>query len=79
MPTLTWMPEMGQHKPAAQIEATLSHYGKHYYLVTDLELAGRGIKKTDTRQDGSKAYKVTIRAYETLERQYTISRESLLD
>ena len=40
----TYYPEMGEAKPLAQIEASLGHYGKHYFLRTPLTLSGRGVE-----------------------------------
>lgn len=90
MPIKYDTPEMGEQKPKAQIEIKLSHYGKHYYLTTPLELKGRGIKHlmTYTANDlhektqhkvGWHKYKATIRATEKLTEQYDMSQESLLD
>lgn len=39
--------EMGEREPQTPIKARLGHYGTHYYLTTQLELKGRGIKKLD--------------------------------
>ena len=33
-----YTPEMGERKPETVMEAQLSHYGKHYYINTPLEL-----------------------------------------
>lgn len=77
--TYLYTPEMGQTKPDCQIEASLSYYGKHYHLKTRLDLKGRGITLNETRQNGVKWYTVTRRAYDLLEKQYTISYESCLD
>lgn len=38
-----YTPEMGQRKPEVRMEASLSYYGKHYFVDTPLELKGRGI------------------------------------
>jgi hypothetical protein len=86
----TYFPEMKERKVNAQIEASLSHYGKHYYLTTPLELKGRGIEfiKTYTSRELTQAaqhkvghhhYKVTVNAFEKLKQQYSISMERLLD
>lgn len=84
-----YTPEMGQSKPDCQIEASLSHYGKHYFLYTPLELKGRGIVKEEREpswEPGSRkalehwmCYRVTTRAFEKLKTQYPISMERLLD
>ena len=83
--------EMGEGRPeAAQIDASLGHYGKHYFLTTRLTLKGRGIEflktleakdLTDFAQDkvGCHEYKVTIAAFEKICRQYLVAREHLLD
>lgn len=85
-----YYPEMGQTLPTAQIEATLGHYGRHYYLKTPLKLAGRGItyRGTLTASDlipqahgkiGWHEYKATEAAYRRICAEYTVSRECLLD
>lgn len=71
--TYIYHPEMGEKKPECQIEATLAWYGKHYFLKTDLELKGRGIRKLEDD------YIVTKKAFEKLESQYSISICSYLD
>jgi hypothetical protein len=77
--TYLYTPEMGQEKPDCQIEASLSYYGKHYYLYTNLELKGRGITPDGTDSKGRKCYRATMRAYKQLQETYSISYESLLD
>ena len=79
--------EMGERKPNVQMEARLSHYGKHYFIDTPLELKGRGIEENKATWGDSckkqienwKSYKVTIKAFEKLKEQYPISIEMLLD
>lgn len=72
--------EMGQEKPeGCQIEAGLCYYGKHYWLRTSLELKGRGITENEPAKNGLRNYTVTIRAFEKLKSQYTISMENHLD
>ena len=85
-------PEMGQKKPAAQIEAHLAHYGKHYFLDTPLTLkVGRGVEflgvykpehltpGAGQRRVGWNKYKVTMRAFEAIREKYAVSLEMLLD
>ena len=83
-------PEMGEAKPEAQIEVRNSWDGKHYILCTPLTLKiGRGIKHTRVLQASNLAinspkvgwneYYVTERAFEILEKQYTMSMELLLN
>lgn len=86
----SFTPEMGQRKPNCQMEMSIGHYG-NYYIKTPLELKGRGIKFLETftasqlvggassRLVGWNKYKVTDRAFEKLEQQYSISNESNLD
>ena len=38
---------MGQRKPEVKMEASLSYYGKHYFVDTPLELKGRGITEIE--------------------------------
>ena len=77
--------ELGQQEPEAQIEANLSHFGKHYFLYTTLELPiKRGVNylgKRDRFNTGEMVnrYKVTIKAYEAICKQYSVKRESYLD
>ena len=88
--THVYWPEMGDRKPECKIEASLSYYGKHYFLDTPLELKGRGITfiKKYERKDltasgqykvGWNEYQVTKRAFDLLKQQYSISMEALLD
>jgi hypothetical protein len=81
----SYYPEMGEAKPAAQMEARLSHGGNHYFVDTPLTLSGRGIEYRGkfsgvpgSRKTGWNQYKVTCKAMEKLERQYSVSSESLL-
>lgn len=86
-----YTPEMGQQKPeGCQIEASLSHYGKHYFIDTPLQLKGRGISfmrtysakdftNPDNHKVGWNEYCVTKLAFEKLKSQYAISYESNLD
>jgi hypothetical protein len=88
---ISYTPEMGQKRPDdAEIDAQLSHYGKHYFLDTPLTLSGRGVLYLCTyspeqltgpgqRKAGWHHYKVTIAAYERICEQYTVAYESLLD
>lgn len=86
----SYYPEMGDAKPQAEIEASLSHYGKHYFLKTRLTLKGRGIKFLGTmtaetltpqaqHRAGTHRYKVTEKAYEKICREHSVSYEILLD
>ena len=77
--------EMGEKRPAdTQIDAQLSHYGKHWYCKTDasLELKGRGITflERSTQINGRvvNRYKVTEKAFELLCKTYRVSSEMLL-
>lgn len=86
----SYTPEMGEKKPeGTQIEASLSHYGTHWFIKTPLQLKGRGIEYRDTltasdltpiAQDkvGWHRYKVTQRAFDKLCEQYAVASESLL-
>lgn len=77
-----YYPEMNEAKPEAQIEARLSHYGRHWYLKTVLALNGRGVKFTGTHTDLKgytwNQYKVTDLAFKTICEKYAVSSESLL-
>ena len=37
-------PEMGDRKPVCKMEARLCHYGKHYYIDTNIAIKGRGYR-----------------------------------
>lgn len=78
-------PEMGEAKPVAHMEASLSHYGRHYFVYTPLELKGRGIEAQGkfngipgSRKNGWNVYKVTLKAMDKLEAQYRVASEMLL-
>lgn len=83
--------EMGQQEPAGcQMEASLSYYGKHYFIDTPLELKGRGISfirkysakdftNPNNKKIGWNEYQVTKLAYEKLKSQYAISYKCSLD
>lgn len=78
--TYVYTPEMGEQKPqGCQMEAGLNYYGGHYWIKTDLELKGRGIREEASARDGRRYYTVTKRAFEKLGKQYAISYESHLD
>lgn len=79
--TYLYTPEMGEQRPEdCQIEAQLSHYGKHYHLKTALELKGRGITKNNGNYgDNLNRYTVTELAYQKLEKIYKISYKCALD
>ena len=85
-----YWPEMGEAKPKADIEASLGHDGKHYYLKSKVELSGQGVcfiktlKTTDLipaarHKAGWHEYKVTARAFEKICRKHRVSNEMLLD
>jgi len=73
--------EMGDKVPAdVQIEFSVSHGGA-YYLTTDLELKGRGIRQSGDGSDhrlGKKTYHVTEKAMEKLDSQYKCAYMELL-
>lgn len=83
--------EMGQQEPeGCQMEASLSHYGKHYFIDMPLELKGRGISfiqkysekdfaDPNNKKVGWNEYQVTKLAYEKLKNQYAISYKCALD
>lgn len=85
-----YTPEMGQKKPDCQMEASRGYYGGHWYIDTPLEIKGRGITFLKKYADkdfcvpgnyrvGWNEYRVTNRAFEKLQEQYTISQELFLD
>jgi hypothetical protein len=83
-------PEMGEKRPEGQIEASLSHYGKHYFLRTRLTLAGRGVKFRGTIKEGQvcgpraatligmNEYQVTTAAFEAIGKKHSVTMEMLL-
>ena len=82
-------PEMGEPKPEAQIEARIGHYGKHWYLKSQIELKGRGVTLQNvltsnqlTPQAQHKVgwfeYKVTDAAFDKICKQHRVSTEMLL-
>lgn len=73
-----YTPEMGQEKPECQIDASLSHYGDHWFLTTKLSLKGRGIRLDKTEND-TNYYIVTEHAFEKLKTEYSISKVNYLD
>lgn len=87
----TYWPEMGSYKPAAQLEASLSYNGAHYFIDTPLQIkTGRSVKllkqykesdfvKPNYYKTGWYEYKVTSAAFKELKKQYSISYECLLD
>lgn len=83
-------PEMGEQKPQCQIEAARSYYGRHFHIYTPLQLKGRGIvfenvcdekntAKSAYYKIGWNEYTVTVRAFDKLCEQYSVSQECLLD
>jgi hypothetical protein len=84
-----YYPEMGDAKPEAQIEASLGHYGNHYYLKSQVLLSGRGVQFLGTlkasdltpaaqHKAGWHEYKVTMRAFDSICREHRVSHEMLL-
>lgn len=82
-----YTPEMGEEKPNCQIEASLSYYGKHYFVNTPLELKGRGITEVEAHWvegcqkaiENWKCYKLTKLAFKKLTEKYPVSMECCLD
>ena len=75
----TYYPEMNEAKPKGQIDASLSYNGKHWYLKTKLTLEGRGVSFVDLQSNGKKRYRVTEKALEIIDTQYTVVSTILLD
>ena len=82
-------PEMGEAKPEALIDASLCHYGEHYYLTSRVALSGRGVQFRKTLQStdltpaaqhkaGWHEYRVTVKAFEQICKQYRVAHEMLL-
>jgi hypothetical protein len=97
MTTFNYCPEMGQTKPHHKFydgEVQASYDYKYQYIITPMELKGRGIKlqgKIDLKnyheiyhdkikyKEGWNEYKCTRLAFEKLEEKYKFVREELLD
>jgi hypothetical protein len=95
MPTFAYCPEMKEVKPDhrfydAEVQASYDY--KYQYITTPLELKGRGITfmgKIDPKnyisadriayKIGWNEYKVTRKAFEKLEGEIRMVRETLLD
>ncbi len=84
-----YYPEMNEPKPVAEIDATLSHYGKHWFLKTRLSLKGRGVQFVRTLESkdlvpqaqhkiGMHEYKVTEAAFGRICKEHRVCSESLL-
>ena len=86
----SYCPEMNEARPEeTQIDASMSHYGRHWYLRTPLTLKGRGIvhlgaesAESLTPQAQHKAgwnkYKVTSAAFDAICKKFNVATESLL-
>ena len=81
--------EMGEARPAGDMEASLSHSGNHWYVQTSLGLKGRGIRHIQTltseiltlvgqRKVGWNEYKITESAMDRLQTQYAVTVEMML-
>ena len=95
MTTFNYCPEMNETKPHHKFydgEVQASYNYKYQYIVTPLELKGRGItfeQKIDPKnyhsidrikyKIGWNQYKVTNNAFNKLEEKYKFVRETLLD
>lgn len=83
-------PEMGEQRPNCQIVAMCSYYGKHYHIYTPLQLKGLGVELVGLvsamtaqelfhMENNCVEYLVTARAFEKLQKEYSISMECRLD
>ena len=90
MALLTYYPEMGEKEPKAQIEASMSYDGRHYFLYTPLTLSGRGVEHLGVYQAkdlvrqaqhkvGWNKYQVTRNAFDRFKAEHAVSYEILLD
>lgn len=72
------------------MEASLSYYGKYYFIDTPIQLKGRGITlvkqyeekdfcNANDRRVGWYEYQVTKKAFESLKTKYSISMERYLN
>ncbi len=72
-------PELGE-KTNATIEYTCSH-GGGFYVTTDLQLSGRGVKMSgdgSTHKRGKKTYHVTAAAFKGIKEKYKTCYIALL-
>ena len=72
--THVYCEEMGDRTPNIEMQAKLNYTGSHYFIRTTKELKGRGITKVEDNK-----YKVTINAFEKLEKEYPIAHKTYLD
>lgn len=95
MSTYAYTPEMGQVKPHHKFydgEVQASYNYKYQYIITPLDLKGRGITlqgvidpnkyihpERHEYKRGWNEYKVTLNAFNKLEEKYKFVREALLD
>jgi len=85
----SWYPVMREERPEAEIDACLSHYGRHWFLRTRLVLSGRGVEflgeetaetlvPEAAHRIGERRYKVTERAFERICAAHSVRSEMLL-
>lgn len=91
MALCAYHPEMGEKKPEVEIEASLSYYGKHYFVKSKNEIpVKQGIeflnvlKASELTPEGQKKvgwfeYKMTCKAFEKLCAKSNVGYEMLLD
>lgn len=89
MAVLGYHPEMGEKRPDVTVEASLAHYGRHYFVRSKAELpGGRGVEPlgqltADRLVPGSSyvgwyEYKMTIRAFDALTAREGVAVQMLL-
>ena len=82
-------PEMSQARPETTVEASLSHYGRHWFVTSKDKLPeGRGVVFLETytaavlvpgsRLVGWHHYKLTCRAFDALCKRSDVAVEMLL-
>lgn len=89
MATTNYWPEMGDVRPAAQMDVQYAG-PNHYRLKTPLDLSGKGVTLEEVLtaksfvdpsnpRVGWKVYRVTRAAFARIEREHSVARECLLD
>ena len=74
-----YFPELKEREPDVKMRARLSYDGNYYFVYTSYELKGHGITDLTKPSDTEQRYRVTLKAFEKLEKQFPISERMLLD
>lgn len=81
-----YCPEIGEKQPKAQMFASLSYYGNHYFIYSKILIKeNKSIKYLGTtlsnffKNELCYEYKVTTKGYNDLKNLYVIGKKELLD